>query len=83
MRLGELLALLGRDLPVGKVDLVGHEHLDNLLARVFIDLQQPILNIVERLLLVDIIYKYNTHRALIVCLRNCSKPLLTGRIPHL
>lgn len=48
-----------------------------------IDLLEPVLYVVKGLLVSAVIHQDDSHRALIVGLRDCAEALLAGRVPHL
>jgi hypothetical protein len=50
---------------------------------VLINLLEPVLYVVERLLVCAIVNQDDPHRALVVSLSDRSKSLLPGRVPYL
>jgi len=79
----KLLALLGRDDSILQIGLVCDEHLSHAYTRVSLDLLQPISNVVEGGLLRTVIYKDDSHRTLIISLRDRAEALLARSVPHL
>lgn len=79
----ELLPLLGSDLSVWQVNLIGNQHFVNVLARVGLDLLQPVRDVLEGKLLCAIVNQEDSHGALVVRLGDRSKAFLTCGVPHL
>ena len=71
------------DLLRGQIALVSHEKLVDVLARVSVDLVQPLLYVVERLLICDIVYDDNTVSAPVIATRDGAEALLASGVPNL
>eukprot|EP00632_Arachnochrysis_sp_CCMP2950_P005168 CAMPEP_0185700974 /NCGR_PEP_ID=MMETSP1164-20130828/8228_1 /TAXON_ID=1104430 /ORGANISM="Chrysoreinhardia sp, Strain CCMP2950" /LENGTH=465 /DNA_ID=CAMNT_0028367945 /DNA_START=337 /DNA_END=1731 /DNA_ORIENTATION=+ len=83
-RVGELLGLLGRHGALrGEVALVAHEKLLHVLARVAVDLVEPLLDVVERLEVRHVEDDDDAVRAAVVRRRDRPEPLLTRGVPDL
>ena len=68
---------------VSPIALVRYQYLSHIRAGMLIYLLQPILNVIEGLLLSTVIHQYYTHRSLIICLSDRSESLLSCCVPNL
>ena len=76
------LGRLRLDRPLGgEIGLVADEQLVDILARVAVNLLQPLLDVVERLLIGDIVDDNDAVRAAIVRRCDRAESLLAGRVP--
>ena len=69
------------DLLGGKIALVADQQLVDALARVAVNLLQPLLDVVERDLVCDVVHDDDAVRAAVVARRNGTEALLAGGIP--
>ena len=83
MRFGKVFALLLANNSVRQINFVSNEDFRDLLVGVLVDLPEPVLDVVKSLLLSDVVNKNNAHSAFVVCLSDCSEPLLPGSVPDL
>ncbi len=82
--LGRLLAPLGRHYSlIIHVALVAHNHLDNVLVGVLVNIAQPLANAVEGLAVGDVVDEHDAHRAAIIRRRDRVEALLARRVPDL
>ena len=83
-RVGELLALLRADDALRReVGLVPHEELVHVLGGVPVDFVQPLLDVVERLGVGDVVNDDDAVRAAVVRGRDRPETLLASRVPDL
>ena len=81
---GELLALLGRDDPLGRqVGLVADEELVDILAGVAVDLVEPLLDVVEGFVVGDVVHDDDAVGAAVVRGGDGAEALLAGGVPNL
>mmetsp|Transcript_8630 Transcript_8630/g.24220 ORF Transcript_8630/g.24220 Transcript_8630/m.24220 type:complete len:319 (-) Transcript_8630:1038-1994(-) len=81
---GELLALLGRDDPLGRqVGLVADEELVDILAGVAVDLVEPLLDVVEGFVVGDVVDDDDAVGAAVVRGGDGAEALLAGGVPNL
>ena len=79
---GKGFCLVKLDLPLAvHVALVSDEQLVDVLARVLVDLIQPLLDIVEALAVRDVVHDDDAVRAAVVARRDCAKALLPRSVP--
>lgn len=79
----ELLSLFRGNDSVRQVNLVGHQYFSNTLARMGVDLFQPIGDVVKSGFFSAVVDQDNAHGALVVGLGDGSEPLLAGSVPNL
>jgi len=83
-RIREFLALFGADHALGRqIGLVAHEELIDIFGSVSVNLVQPLLDIVERLCVSDIIDNDNAVRTTVVGRGDGPKAFLSSGIPNL
>ena len=83
MGVSELLSLFRGNDSVWQVNLVGHQYFSNTLARMGVDLFQPIGDVVKSGFFSAVVDQDNAHGALVVGLGDGSEPLLAGSVPNL
>ena len=65
------------------VTLVAQDHLLHVRAGVLLDVPDPVLDVVETLLVGDVVHQHDAHGAAVVGRRDRPEPLLTRRVPDL
>lgn len=79
----QLPSSLSFDHLVGLIALVGDQHLGDILVGMLVNLLEPVLNVVEGLLVSAVVDQDDAHRSFVVSLSDGAEPFLTGSIPHL
>ena len=69
--------------PVIHVALISQNHLLHVCARVLLDIPDPVLDVVEALLVGDVVDEHDAHRPAIVGSGDGAEPLLPGSVPDL
>ena len=83
-RLGQSFSFFGLDLSVGlKIGFVTNKKLDNVFVSVLVDFGKPVLNILERLSVSDIVDEDDTMGTLVIRSSDGFKSLLSGGVPDL
>jgi len=81
---GEFLALFRRDDALARqIGFITNEEFVHVLGSVSIDLMQPLLYIIERFLIGNVVDNDNSVSAAVIRRRNGAEPFLTGRVPDL
>ena len=81
---GQLLPPLPADLPpVVHVALVAEDHLLHVGGGVLLDVADPVLDVVEALLVGDVVDEHDAHGPAVVGRGDGAEPLLAGRVPDL
>jgi len=78
-----LSPLLADDPLVIHVAFVAQDHLLNVLVGVFLNVPQPLGNVVEALAVGDVVDEHDAHGTPVVARRDCMEPLLSRRVPDL
>lgn len=79
----QLPASLGLYNLVRLIAFICNENLSDILVCMLINLFQPVLYIVESLLVGAIVNQYDTHRSLVISLGNSTEAFLASSVPHL
>ena len=69
--------------PVIHVALISQNHLLHVCARVLLDIPDPVLDVVEALLVGDVVDEHDAHRPAVVGRGDGAEPLLPGGVPDL
>ena len=69
--------------PVIHVTLISQNHLLHIRARMLLNVPDPVLDVVEALLVGDVVDEHDAHRATVVGRGDRAEPLLPGSVPDL
>ena len=65
------------------VTFVAKDHFFNVLCRVFFNIPDPVLDVVKRLFVGDVVDEHDSHGPSVVRRRNRPETLLAGGVPYL
>ena len=69
--------------PIIHVALISQNHLLHVRARVLFNIPDPVLDVVEALLVGDVVDEHDAHRPAVVGRSDGAEPLLPGGVPDL